>query len=74
MAIHWDNGEGQFLLFGSFLHNLQVTIMRDGGALGLVWLPFIKSVSQGPRGCVLQQQRENDALPAASCRCGEEVK
>lgn len=51
-----------------------ISVMRDGGALGLFWLPFIKSVSQGPRGCVLQQERENDAFPAASCRCGEEVK
>ena len=48
---------------------------RDGRALSLVWLPFIKrSVSQGPRGCVLQQTRENDALPAASFSFGEEAK
>lgn len=66
MAIHWDNGEGQFILFGSILHNLQVTVMRDGGALDQTWLPFIKSVSQSPRGCVLQQERENDTLPAAN--------
>lgn len=58
MAIHWDNGEGQFILFGSFLHNF--CNMR-WGALGLFGF-LIKSVSQGPRGCVLSSRKEKMML------------